>query len=211
MSAAWTVGTRSIVIPIATSEDMNNTAFRRGRVLPGIEDLPAGGVQARSAGGRLSLRRGTASGRMYDSRSRRVVSGGAGLRHRDTDAESIATGIRYTGGSRGRRNNPSCDAVEALDKRPIGERRRAGEGLHVMRPGSGCRVICRRTRRPTLVRRLALGRHPRLRSAVEGLPGDLRHARHGRKGVALGDELAGPGDALSHSQSRKSFPATSSS
>jgi len=70
-----------------------------------------------------------------------------------------------------------AEAVEALDKRPIGERRRAGEGLHVMRPGSGCRVICRRTRRPTLVRRLALGRHPRLRSAVEGLPGDLRHAR----------------------------------
>ncbi len=97
-------------------------------VLPGIEDLPAGGVQARSAGGRLSLRRGTASGRMYDSRSRRVVSGGAGLRHRDTDAESIATGIRYTGGSRGRRNNP-CP--------PAG----AGAPSAASECGRACRVI----------------------------------------------------------------------
>jgi hypothetical protein len=55
-----------------------------------------------------------------------------------------------------------------------------------------------------------LGR-PGLRDAVDRLAADLGDARHHRGRVALGDELAGPGDALPHSQSRKSFPEISNS
>jgi hypothetical protein len=54
------------------------------------------------------------------------------------------------------------------------------------------------------------GRRPP-RDTVDRLAADLGDARHDRGRMALRDELAGPGDALPHSQSRKSFPATSSS
>jgi hypothetical protein len=59
--------------------------------------------------------------------------------------------------------------------------------------------------------RSALRRAPRRRPAVDRLAGDVCRARHDRRPMASGDELAGPGDALSHSQPRKSSPATSSS
>ena len=52
---------------------------------------------------------------------------------------------------------------------------------------------------------------PALRDAIDRLAADLRHARHRRGRVALGDQLAGPGDAHAYSQSRKSFPAISNS
>jgi hypothetical protein len=54
------------------------------------------------------------------------------------------------------------------------------------------------------------GRRP-LRAAVDRLAADPGHASDDRGGTALRDELAGPGDALSHSQPRKSSPAISTS
>jgi hypothetical protein len=62
------------------------------------------------------------------------------------------------------------------------------------------RRACRCRRRPA-----------RLRDAVDRLAADLCHARHRRRAIALGDQLTRPGDAHPYSQSRKSFPAISSS
>src|SRR5437667_6894721 len=67
------------------------------------------------------------------------------------------------------------------------------------------RLLDRTPRRPPL------WRAARLRPPVERLAADLRDARHGRRRVALGDELTRAGDALSHSHSRNSFPAISNS
>jgi hypothetical protein len=52
---------------------------------------------------------------------------------------------------------------------------------------------------------------PSRRPPVDRLAGHSQHARHDRRAVALGDQGAGPGDALAHSQPRKASPATSSS
>jgi len=62
-------------------------------------------------------------------------------------------------------------------------------------------------------RRLAWRREraPGPGDAVDRLPADLRAARHHRAPVALADKLARPGDAHAYSQSRKNFPAISSS
>jgi hypothetical protein len=46
---------------------------------------------------------------------------------------------------------------------------------------------------------------------VDRLARHLQHARHDRGPVALGDQGAGPGDALVHSQPRNASPARSSS
>jgi hypothetical protein len=46
--------------------------------------------------------------------------------------------------------------------------------------------------------------------AMERLPADAGEARHHRRREALGDQLAGPGDAHLDSQPAESFPATSS-
>jgi hypothetical protein len=56
-----------------------------------------------------------------------------------------------------------------------------------------------------------LRRRPRCRPPVERLATDLCDARHDRQRVAFGDQVTRAGDALSHSHSRKSFPAISSS
>jgi len=56
-----------------------------------------------------------------------------------------------------------------------------------------------------------LRRAPRLRRSIERLAADPCNARHHRRRVAFGNELARAGDALSHSHSRKSFPAISNS
>ena len=49
------------------------------------------------------------------------------------------------------------------------------------------------------------------RPTVDRLTADPRDPSDHRGGAALRDQLAGPGDALSHSQPRKSSPATSTS
>jgi len=59
--------------------------------------------------------------------------------------------------------------------------------------------------------RTPLGRTPRLRPPVEGLPADLQHPRHRRQGPALGDQHPSVSDALAHSHARNAFPAISSS
>jgi hypothetical protein len=56
-----------------------------------------------------------------------------------------------------------------------------------------------------------LRRRPRCRPPVERLATDPCDARHDRQRVAFGDQITRAGDALSHSHSRKSFPASSSS
>ena len=55
------------------------------------------------------------------------------------------------------------------------------------------------------------GGRPLLGGAVDRLAADLHDARRGRGGISLRDKLAGPGDALSHSQPRNASPAISSS
>ena len=55
------------------------------------------------------------------------------------------------------------------------------------------------------------GSRPRRRHPVERLAADPGDTRHHRGRVAFGDELTRAGDALSHSHSRNSFPAISSS
>jgi len=47
--------------------------------------------------------------------------------------------------------------------------------------------------------------------AVDRLAGDPHHTRHHRGLSPPGDQLAGPGDALSHSQPRNASPAISNS
>ena len=54
-----------------------------------------------------------------------------------------------------------------------------------------------------------LGSAPR--GSVDRLHGHLHHARHDRSPAATCHQLAGPGDALSHSQPRNASPAISSS
>ena len=49
------------------------------------------------------------------------------------------------------------------------------------------------------------------RRPIERLAADAGDARHHRRRVPLGDQVTRAGDALSHSHSRKSFPAISSS
>ncbi len=48
-------------------------------------------------------------------------------------------------------------------------------------------------------------------TAIDRLSADAGHARHHRRRPAGSHQFAGPGDALSHSQSRESSPATSTS
>ena len=55
------------------------------------------------------------------------------------------------------------------------------------------------------------GRASRRGCSVQGLPTDPSNARHRRRRIALSNNLTRAGDALSHSHSRKSFPAISSS
>jgi hypothetical protein len=49
------------------------------------------------------------------------------------------------------------------------------------------------------------------RRSIEPRAVDLHHARHDRRAPALGDQLAGPRDALGHSKPRNASPAISSS
>jgi hypothetical protein len=56
-----------------------------------------------------------------------------------------------------------------------------------------------------------LRRPPRCRRPVERLAADPGDARHHRGRMPLGDQITRAGDAQSHSHSRKSFPAISSS
>src|SRR6266545_2135631 len=56
-----------------------------------------------------------------------------------------------------------------------------------------------------------LRHRPRSRHSVERLAANPSDTRHHRRSKAFGDEITRAGDALSHSHSRKSFPAISSS
>jgi hypothetical protein len=56
-----------------------------------------------------------------------------------------------------------------------------------------------------------LRRPPRCRRPVDGLAADPGDTRHHRRSMPLGDKITRAGDALSHSHSRKSFPAISNS
>ena len=80
-------------------------------------------------------------------------------------------------------------------------------------PGAVGRVRARDAKDDSVdrVEPAALPLRQALRDAVDGLTADTRDPRDQRRRAALGDELAGPGDALAHSQPRKSSPATSTS
>ena len=54
-------------------------------------------------------------------------------------------------------------------------------------------------------------RRPTLRRLVDRLATDLSYACRSCRLVAFGDQLTGPGDTHTHSQSRNNFPATSKS
>jgi hypothetical protein len=87
---------------------------------------------------------------------------------------------------------------------------RRDQAVAVGRVGLGLgddRRLDRVGRRPARRRR----RSPRLRDAVDRRAADLQDARHHRGPVALGDQLAGVGDALAHSHALKPFPRISAS
>lgn len=57
----------------------------------------------------------------------------------------------------------------------------------------------------------ALWMQPGYRPSVERLATDLEHSRHGGHRLPGPHQLAGVGDAISYSHSRKKFPASSNS